>query len=338
MKEVVLGAVGAGRIGKLHAENIQGMPGVQLKLIADPYMDEDWARSRGLKTTPDPEDLFSDPEIEAVLIFSPSSLHAEQIIAAARAGKHIFCEKPIALDPINIRQALQAVDSAGVKLQVGFNRRFDPDIQRVKQAVDDGEIGTIHLIRITSRDPAPPPMEYLRTSGGIFLDMTIHDFDMVRYLSGSEVDEVYAAGAVMVDSAIGEAGDIDTAVTTMKLSNGALAVIDNSRQAVYGYDQRIEVFGSRGSITVGNLTTTRTILTTAQGVVSDKPLYFFLERYQESFRVEMEEFIRSIRDDHPAPVGGQDGLNSILIGLAAQASLERGQPVRVSEFNGADSG
>ncbi len=338
MKEIVLGAAGAGRIGKLHADNILGMPGVRLKLIADPYMDEDWARSRGLRTTPDPEDLFSDPAIEGILIFSPSSLHAGQITAAARAGKHIFCEKPIALDPDHIRQALLAVDSAGVKLQVGFNRRFDPELQRVKQAVDDGEIGAIHLIRITSRDPAPPPLEYLQTSGGLFLDMTIHDFDMVRYLSGSEVDEVYATGAVLVDPAIGEAGDIDTAVTTMRLSNGALAVIDNSRRAAYGYDQRLEVFGSRGSITAGNLTATRTILTTAQGVVADKPLYFFLERYRESFRVEMEEFIRSIRDDHPPPVGGRDGLNSILIGLAARASLERGEPVRVSEFAGADSG
>lgn len=336
VKEVVLGALGAGRIGKLHADNILAMPGVRLKLIADPYIDEDWARTLGLSTTLDPAELFSDPEIAAVLIFSPSNLHAEQIITAAEAGKHIFCEKPIALDPDRIRQALLAVETAGVKLQVGFNRRFDPDIKRVKQAVDDGEIGQMQLIRITSRDPAPPPMDYLRISGGIFLDMTVHDFDLVRFLSGSEVDEVYAAGAVMVDPAIGEIGDIDTAVTTMKLSNGALAVIDNSRQAAYGYDQRIEVFGSLGSISAVNLTATRTVLTTAQGVVTDKPLHFFLERYHRSFRVEIEQFIRSIRDDTPPPVVGRDGLNAILIGLAAQASLERGAPVRVSEFAGDD--
>lgn len=331
MKEIILGAIGAGRIGKLHMDNILAMSGVRLELVADPYIDEDWAGRRGLRTTLNPEDLFSDEGIEAVLIFSPSTLHAEQIIAAARVGKHIFCEKPIALDPDRIREALRAVAGAEVKLQVGFNRRFDPDFQRVKQTVDSGEIGRIHLIKITSRDPAPPPIDYLRTSGGMFRDMTIHDFDMVRYLSGSEVEEVYAMGTVLVDPAIGEAGDIDTAITTMRLANGALAVIDNSRQAVYGYDQRIEVFGSRGSITAGNLTPTRTILTTAQGVVADKPVHFFLERYGESFRAEMEEFVRAVRDDQPVSVGGQDGLVSILIGLAAQASLASGKPVRVGD-------
>ncbi len=334
MSEVVVGVIGAGRIGKLHVNNILEMPGVRLKMIADPYIDRAWADNLGPKITQNPEDLFSDADIDAILIFSPSDLHAEQIIAAAQAGKHIFCEKPIALDPDNIQQALQAVEEAGVKLQVGFNRRFDPDFRRVKQAVTIGEIGQIHLIKITARDPAPPPIDYVQSSGGMFLDMTIHDFDMVRYLSGSEVEEVYAVGAVMVDPAIGGTGDIDTAITTMRLNSGALAVIDNSRQAVYGYDQRIEVFGSRGSITAGNRTATRTTLTTAEGVVADKPLYFFLERYQESFQVEMEEFICSVRDDQPPAVGGRDGLVSILIGLAAQESMERGLPVRVSEIAG----
>ncbi|GAH58645.1 unnamed protein product, partial [marine sediment metagenome] len=276
--------------------NILKMPDARLKIVADPFIDDNWARSRGLSTALDPESVFSDDEIEAALIFSPSPLHAEQIIAAARAGKHIFCEKPIALNPDRIRQALKVVAEEGVKLQVGFNRRFDPDFRRIKQAVASGEIGRLYLIKITARDPAPPPMEYVKGSGGMFLDMTIHDFDMVRYLSGSEVEEVYAAGAVLVDPAIGEAGDIDTAVTTMKLSNGALAVIDNSRQAVYGYDQRIEVFGSKGSIAAGNRTPTRTVLTTTDGVVADKPLVFFLERYQESFRAEIAEFIRSVRE------------------------------------------
>ncbi len=331
MRPVVLGAIGAGRIGKLHAENILKLPGARLKIIADPFMDDNWARSWGLSTALDTEAVFSDDEIEAVLIFSPSPLHAEQIIAAARAGKHIFCEKPIALDPHRIKQALKAVAEEGVKLQVGFNRRFDPDFRRIKQAVDSGEIGRIYLIKITARDPAPPPMEYVKTSGGMFLDMTIHDFDMVRYLSGSEVEEVYAAGTVLVDPAIGEAGDIDTAITTMKLKNGALAVIDNSRQAVYGYDQRIEVFGSKGSIAAGNRTPTQTILTTTDGVVADKPLAFFLERYQESFRAEMKEFIRAVREDREMPVSGQDGLVSILIGIAANESLKKGEPVRIAD-------
>lgn len=329
MRQAILGAIGAGRIGKLHIENILGMPGVRLKVVADPYIDEAWAKGWGLPTTQEPEAVFSDDDIEAVLIFSPSTLHADQIIAAARAGKHIFCEKPIALDPDRIKQALSAVAEAGVKLQVGFNRRFDPEFRRVKQAVDSGEIGRMYLVRITARDPAPPPIEYVQTSGGMFLDMTIHDFDMVRYLSGSEVIEVYAAGAVLVDPAIGEAGDVDTAITTMKLKNGALAVVDNSRQAVYGYDQQIEVFGSKGNIVATNRTPTRTIRTTTEGVITDKPLDFFLERYQESFQAEMEEFIRAVREDRDTPVGGQDGLTSILIGIAAKKSFEKDGPVQV---------
>jgi myo-inositol 2-dehydrogenase/D-chiro-inositol 1-dehydrogenase len=302
-----------------------------MKLMADPYMDEEWAWERGLATTKNPEAVLSDGEIEAVLIFSPSTLHADQIIAAAKSGKHIFCEKPIALDPERIRQALAAVSTAKVKLQIGFNRRFDPDFRRLREAVSSGESGRLYQIKITARDPALPPIDYVKTSGGMFLDMTVHDFDMVRYLSGSEVEEVFATGAAMIDPAIGEAGDIDTAVTTLKLKNGALAVIDNSRQAVYGYDQRIEVFGSKGSILAGNRTPTRTVRTTAEGVITDKPLYFFLERYQESFRAEMEEFVAALREDRDPSVSGIDGLISTLIGMAAKESMEQGAPVRVSQ-------
>jgi myo-inositol 2-dehydrogenase/D-chiro-inositol 1-dehydrogenase len=330
MRQVTLGAVGAGRIGKLHTENILRMPGVRVKVVADPFIDEDWARDLGLATSPDPEVVFSDADIDAVLIFSPSTMHADQIIAAAQAGKHIFCEKPIALEPERIREALAAVAEAGVKLQIGFNRRFDPEFLRLKEGMKSGEVGRLHLIRITARDPALPPIDYVKTSGGMFLDMTIHDFDMVRYLSDSEVKEVYATGAVMIDPAIGEAGDIDTAITTMKLENGALAVIDNSRQAVYGYDQRIEVFGSKGSMEAGNRTPTRTVLTTADGVIRDKPLYFFLERYMDSFQAEMEEFIQALREDREPTAGGKDGLASILIGIAANESMETGNPVSVS--------
>ena len=234
MNTVTLGVIGAGRIGKLHAENIMKMPEAYLKMITDPYMDDAWAENHGLKVAPDIETILSDDEIEGVFILSPSTLHAEQIIQAARAGKHIFCEKPIALDPDIIINVLNVVEEQGVKLQVGFNRRFDPDFKRLKQAVDCGKIGRLYFIKITSRDPAPPPLEYIQSSGGIFLDMTIHDFDMVRYLSGSDVYEVYAAGAVLIDQVFADAGDVDTAVTTLKLKSGALAVIDNSRQAVYG--------------------------------------------------------------------------------------------------------
>ncbi|UCH11736.1 MAG: inositol 2-dehydrogenase [Fidelibacterota bacterium] len=331
MRTVILGAIGAGRIGKLHTENILQMPGVRMKLMADPYIDETWARGRSLAVTTEPEAVFADKEIEAVLIFSPSTLHADQIITAAENGKHIFCEKPIALDPDRIRQALDAVAKAKVKLQIGFNRRFDPEFCRLREAVSSGEIGRLYQIKITARDPALPSIDYVKTSGGMFLDMTIHDFDMVRYLSGSEVEEVFAAGAAMIDRTIGEAGDIDTAITTLKLTNGALAVIDNSRQAVYGYDQRIEVFGSKGSMQACNRTPTRTVSTTAEGVITDKPLYFFLERYQESFRVEMEEFVAALREKRDPAVGGIDGLISTLIGIAAKESMERGEPVRVNQ-------
>ncbi|MCH8013081.1 MAG: inositol 2-dehydrogenase [Candidatus Marinimicrobia bacterium] len=333
MITVTLGVIGAGRIGKLHAENILKMPEAYLKMITDPYMDEAWAEKHGLKVVPDIETILSDDEIEGVFILSPSTLHAEQIIQAARAGKHIFCEKPIALDPDIIINVLNVVEDQGVKLQVGFNRRFDPDFKRLKQAVDCGKIGRLYFIKITSRDPAPPPLEYIQSSGGIFLDMTIHDFDMVRYLSGSDVDEVYAAGAVLIDQVFADAGDVDTAVTTLKLKCGTLAVIDNSRQAVYGYDQRIEVFGSKGSITAENNTATRTILTVSEGVISDKPLDFFLERYRESYRVEIQEFVRAIREDLETPVSGIDGLKPILIGRAAQRSLEEGKPIKVEQID-----
>lgn len=331
MRTVILGVIGAGRIGKLHTENILGMPGVQVKLIADPYIDEAWARERGLTAITEPEAVFADEDIEAVLIFSPSTLHADQIITASEMGKHIFCEKPIALDPGRIREALDAVAKANVKLQIGFNRRFDPDFRRLREAVSSGDIGRLYQIKITARDPSLPPIDYVKTSGGMFLDMTVHDFDMVRYLSGSEVEEVFAVGAAMIDSAIGKAGDIDTAITTLKLKNGALAVIDNSRQAVYGYDQRIEVFGSKGSMLACNRTPSRTVRTITEGVITDKPLYFFLERYQESFQAEMEEFVSAVRDDRDPSVSGIDGLISTLIGMAANESLKRGEPVRVSQ-------
>ncbi len=330
MKKLTVGVIGAGRIGKLHTDNLLRMPNVNVKTITDPYIDKSWAESRSLNSTTNVDDIFSDKDIEAVLILSPSTLHAEQIIKASRAGKNIFCEKPIALDPNRIREALDEVEKNHVKLQIGFNRRFDPDFKRLKSAVESGKIGDLYLIKIASRDPAPPPAEYIAQSGGIFLDMTIHDFDMVRYLSGSEVDEVFAFGAVLVDPNIGKAGDVDTAITTLKLANGGLASIDNSRQAVYGYDQRVEVFGSKGSMVALNNTETQTVFTSSDGVISDRPLDFFLERYNKSFLAEIEEFIQAISSDKEPPVCGNDGLAATLIGLAAKKSLELNEPVSVN--------
>jgi myo-inositol 2-dehydrogenase / D-chiro-inositol 1-dehydrogenase len=332
MRVITAGILGAGRIGKIHANNLMAMAGVRLKAIADPFVDfKEWPGA-AIVTSSDPEAVLNDGEIEAVLVCSPTPSHAEFTEAAARAGKHVFCEKPIALDPERVRATLGVVERSGVKLQVGFNRRFDPTFARVRRAVVDGEIGDVHLVRITARDPAPPPAEYVQASGGMFVDMTIHDFDMVRFLSGSEVEEVHAYGAVLVDPAIGRAGDIDTAVTTLRLSNGALAIIENSRQAVFGYDQRIEVFGSKGGIEAYNETPAQTVLRTGAGVRSENPLYFFLERYQRSFVIELEAFFSSIREDTQPPAGGEDGLMALLVGLAAKQSLLENRPVQVGKL------
>jgi myo-inositol 2-dehydrogenase/D-chiro-inositol 1-dehydrogenase len=329
MRKITTGILGVGRIGKLHAANLVNMRGVRLKTVADPYVDPAEWTSLGIESSLDPQVVIQDAEIEAVLICSPTPTHAELIEAAARAGKHVFCEKPIALDPQRVRPTLAIASDAGVKLQIGFNRRFDPTFSRLRGSVVDGEIGDLHLLKIVARDPEPPPVEYVASSGGIFLDMTIHDFDMVRFLSGSEVEEVQAFGAVLIDPAIGGAGDVDTAVVVLKLANGALAVIENSRRAVFGYDQRIEVFGSKGGIEALNEAPCQIRLRTEDGVRADNPHYFFLERYQESFLAELKAFFSSIREDRDPPVGGLDGLIPLLIGEAATSSLRENRPVRV---------
>jgi myo-inositol 2-dehydrogenase/D-chiro-inositol 1-dehydrogenase len=250
---------------------------------------------------------------------------------AAAAGKHIFCEKPIDFSLAHIDRALKAVERAGVKLQIGFNRRFDANFRRIREAIVEGQIGAPHILRITSRDPAPPPISYIRVSGGMFLDMAIHDFDMARYLIGSEVKEVYAVGGVRIDPEIEQAGDIDTAIVTLRFANGVLATIDNSRQAVYGYDQRVEVFGSLGMIATANNTSNRTTLSDARGVHAALPLHFFVERYTESYIAEMAAFVRSIREDTPPPITGHDGRVPVVIGRAALKSLAENCPVRLTE-------
>ena len=329
MSIINIGVVGVGRIGKLHADNLVQLQGVRLKAVADPFLEpEEWS-SRGIEASRDPETLIEDDEIDAVLICSPTPTHAPLIELAARAGKHIFCEKPIDLDPERIQTTLAAVAKAGVKLQIGFNRRFDPTFARLRRAIENGEIGDLHLVKIVARDPEPPPIEYVKSSGGMFLDMTIHDFDMVRFLSGSEVEDVQAFGAVLVDPAIGLAGDVDTAVVVLKLANGALAVIENSRRSVFGYDQRIEAFGSKGGIEALNETPCQIRLRSADSVRSENPHYFFLERYRESYVAEIESFMTSIREDTEPPVSGRDGLTPVLIGIAATRSMNENRPVRV---------
>jgi len=336
MAGITVGVVGAGRIGRIHAENIRGIPEARLQAVADVAADDAlaaWARGLGVgRVARDPREIMDDPSIDAVVICSSTDTHADLVVAAAERGKHVFCEKPIDLSVAKVRRALAAVERAGVKLQVGFNRRFDHNFRRARELVQSGALGEPHLVRITSRDPAPPPLAYVKVSGGLFLDMTIHDFDMARYLTGSEVVEVYAQGAVLVDPAIGEAGDVDTAVVTLVFASGALGMIDNSRKAAYGYDQRVEVFGSKGSAACSNDTPSSVVLSAVDGVHSDKPLHFFLERYRQAFVDEMKAFFAALASGGPTPVGGQDGLAPILIGLAARRSVAEHRPVRIAEI------
>ena len=331
-----IGIIGAGRIGKLHAENIvNNFRDIEIKAIADIYTDkiEDWAKSIGIKNIyKDYHEIINDEEIDAILICSSTNTHSMIIIEAANAGKNIFCEKPIDFHINKIKEALKAVEEAGVKFQIGFNRRFDHNFKKVRQLVKSGKIGDCHIIKVTSRDPQPPPIEYVKVSGGIFVDMTIHDFDMVRYLTGSDVEEVYTNATVLVDPLIGETGDVDTAIISLKFKNGAIGVIDNSRRAAYGYDQRVEVFGSLGAVTVNNDTDTTAILHTKEGIVSEKPKYFFLERYKDSFISELREFFDAIINDTDTQVTGMDGLKPVLIGMAAKKSYEENRPVRIEEI------
>ena len=336
-ESINIGIIGAGRIGKIHAENIAYfMPQARLAAIADINMTpqiESWAKGLGVASAlRDPAALLADKAIHAVLICSSTDTHADLVVAAAKAGKHIFCEKPVDLTVAKVRAALDAVRKAGVKLQVGFNRRFDHNFRRVRELVESGAVGEPQIIKITSRDPAPPPATYVAVSGGIFLDMMIHDFDMARFQMGSDIVEVYASGAVLVDEAIGKAGDVDTALVSLRFANGALGVIDNSRKAVYGYDQRVEVFGSRGSASAENDAPSTVRLSNETGVTGDKPLYFFLERYKEAFISEMRAFLGAVAEGKPCPVTGEDGLQDLLVGLAAKKSLAEKRPVKLSEI------
>ena len=327
MEKVNIGVIGVGRIGRLHARNLKyQIPGTKVLAVADIFEKSAREVASQLEIPIAEKDyrvLLENDEIDAVVICSSTDTHAQIISEASQAGKHIFCEKPIALDLNKIDQAITAVKKAGVKLQVGFNRRFDPGFKKAKELVKNGTIGTPHLVRITSRDPEPPPISYIKVSGGIFLDMMIHDFDMARYLLDQEVVELMAVGSCLVDPAIGKAGDIDTAIVTLKYENGAWGTIDNSRKAVYGYDQRIEVFGSEGCVMVGNPKPTEVIVNSAKDTISDKPLYFFIERYQEAYLAEMEEFINCIREDKEPPVSGFDGKISVQMGYAAKESLSK---------------
>lgn len=336
MKQLNIGIIGAGRIGKVHMQSITyNVPTAKVLGITDVFKDglQELADKYGIeKVYADYKEMLADEAIDAVLVCSSTDTHADISIEAAKAGKHVFCEKPVDLTPEKVQAVIDAVAEAGVKLQVGFNRRFDHNFAHVRSLINEGKVGNLELIKITSRDPEPPPAEYAAVSGGMFLDMTIHDFDMARFLAGSDVTEVYANATCLVDPAIGEAGDVDTAIINLKFENGALGVIDNSRRASYGYDQRIEVFGSLGAAMASNDTPTNVTVMNSEGVTTDKPLYFFLERYMQSFRDEMVQFVDAVLNDKPTPTTGLDGLNSILVALAAKKSVKEGRPVKISEI------
>ena len=335
-KKLRIGIIGAGRIGKLHANNlVSRVKDAELVAVSDVYEPaaKDLVEKLGIANYySDYHKILVDPTIEAVFICSSTDTHSPISIEAARAGKHIFCEKPIDHDLDKIKVVLEEVKKAGVKYQVGFNRRFDRNFSHVHDVVKNGGIGDVQIVKVTSRDPEAPPLSYVKVSGGIFVDMTIHDFDMVRYLSGSEVTEVSAFGACLVNPEIAAAGDVDTCIITLRFANGALGVIDNSRQAVYGYDQRIEVFGSKGCITADNETPNNTTYYTADGVMKEKPLWFFLERYNDAFIAEENAFVEACLNNTDTAVGAFDGLQPVLIAIAAKESCEKGGiPVKVNQ-------
>lgn len=333
-----IGIIGAGRIGKVHLESISyHVKNATVTAMADPFMNEETEtliRSYGVsKVTKDYKDILNDKDIDAVLVCSSTDTHAAISIEAINAGKHVFCEKPVDHSIEKIQAVADALkEHPDIKFQVGFNRRFDHNFAAIRKAYDDGKIGEAHILKITSRDPEPPNPAYIKVSGGIFLDMTIHDFDMACFLTDSDVEELYVNSAVLVDPAIGEQGDVDTAIITMKMANGALAVIDNSRKAAYGYDQRAELFGSKGMVATSNDTVSSAVISNADGVTGEKPLFFFLERYMGSFSEEMRQFTEAVINDTEVPVGIHAGLQSVKIGLAARKSVEEHRPVKISEI------
>lgn len=334
MKKLSLVLIGMGRIGKIHLNNIlRRFPDVQIAGVADRDYPADKfaAEYAGIPFSREAEELLAKPEVDAVLICTPTSTHANMIRLALKYGKHIFCEKPVDLSLETTKELVDKVRESGVKLMLGFNRRFDPDFLLAQKQLSEGRIGDVQIVKITSRDPGLPPIDYIKNSGGLFMDMVIHDFDMARYLMGKEVKEVYAQGRVLVDPKVGEAGDIDTALTTLIFEDGSYAVIDNSREAIYGYDQRLEIFGNKGMLQVDNNLHNRNIIFDQNGIHQALPLDFFMDRYAASYLNEMQFFIEALQHDQPIPVSGQDGLEAVIIATAAKWSVEKKRPVSIAE-------
>jgi myo-inositol 2-dehydrogenase/D-chiro-inositol 1-dehydrogenase len=325
---IKFGLLGAGRIGRIHGANAAARGRLTAVFDVDAGAAKEVAERHGAHVRP-LEAIISASDVDALLICTPTDTHADLIEAGVKAGKAVFCEKPVDLSAERVRACLKVVEASGKPLMIGFNRRFDPSFAQVEARVRAGEIGAVELVTIISKDPSPPPASYAARSGGIFRDMMIHDLDMARFLLGEEPVEVFATASSLVDPAIGEAGDFDTAVVTLKTASGKIAHIANSRRAAYGYDQRIEAHGAKGGLFAGNRTQTSVSFGGTGGFSSDPALPFFLERYEQAYRAELDAFVRCLETGAAPSPSGLDGLKALVLADAATASAKTGQPVRL---------
>jgi myo-inositol 2-dehydrogenase / D-chiro-inositol 1-dehydrogenase len=324
------GLLGAGRIGQTHARAIGGLASAKLVAVHDPVE----AAANAIRDSygaevASVEAIMADKAIDAVLICTPTDLHADQIEQAAKAGKAIFCEKPIDLSSARVEACLAVVAREKATLMIGFNRRFDPNFAEARRRIDAGAIGAVEMVHITSRDPGPPPLAYIGRSGGLFRDMMIHDFDMARFLLGEEVSEVSATGSVLVDPAIGKAGDVDSATATLKTASGKIAIISNSRRATYGYDQRIEAHGSKGMVAAENIRNSTVTVANADGYLADPLQNFFMQRYADAYRLELGHFVEAVNSGEKPSPDGNDGLKALQLADAAVRSMTSGQTVKL---------
>ncbi len=323
-----LALFGAGRIGNIHGRNVLLHPQAEMVALHDPYQPNAESLSKALGCEQKSvAQIFADDSIDAVMVCSATDTHAELIEQAVDAGKHVFCEKPIDLSLVRVQQVVAKVEASNIVAMVAFNRRFDPSFSLLQQRLASGEIGDVELLSIISKDPAPPPVDYIKVSGGLFRDMTIHDFDMARFLLAEEVSQVSAHASCLVDPAIGQAGDVDTAVITLTTASGKLAQITNSRRASFGYDQRLEVHGSRGLLCAENIKEHMVTSATQQGVITAKPMHFFLERYELAYRAELHAFVNALNGESVILPTLRDGLQALLLAEAAMQSIEQGRSI-----------
>lgn len=335
-KKINVAIIGVGRIGSIHFKNLKSNDSVNIKYLCDIAADDSWKKKyEGYTVITDYKEVLSDSSVDAVLICTPTDLHPAMVSAAAKAGKNIFCEKPLGFDMNEILNSYEDVKKSNIIMGVGFNRRFDKNFYRIVEHRQLGNIGEPQVLKITSRDPEPPSIDYVKHSGGLFMDMMIHDFDMARFIPDHEITEVYATGANLIDPAIADAGDIDTAIVTLTYDNGMIGVIDNSRQAVYGYDQRIELFGSKGMAKANNVNDTTTEYYSSEDVQSDKPMFFFLQRYMDAYKSEIEQFISLVegKEIGDRVLGSyEDGIKAIKLAEAAAKSLRDKKPVKIEDL------